>query len=87
MVIGSFLENGFEATLSSKTKVLSVWKDHVSFFCDFFSDEVETVLWESETKWDKLFNQDLVTGNFLENGFEATLNSKTNVLSVWKRHV
>ena len=28
LVIGSFLEIGFEVTLSSNTNVLSVWKDH-----------------------------------------------------------
>ena len=27
-------------------------------------------------------DQNLVVGNFLENGFEATLRSKSNVLSV-----
>ena len=50
LVIGSFLENGFEATLSSKANVLSVLKGHVSVFCKFLSGEVETVFWESETK-------------------------------------
>ena len=145
MVIGSFLENSFEATLSSKTNFVSVWKEHFSVFCKFLSDEVETVFWESETKHSKLFkskfghrkllgkwfrsyielknemfwafekvifqffpnfwvakvkpfsgkvwqsiqnylNQNLVIGSFLENGFEATLSSKTNVVSVWKEH-
>ena len=32
LVIGSFLENVFEAILSSKTNILSVWKDHFFFF-------------------------------------------------------
>ena len=145
MDIGSFLENGFEATLSSETNVLSVWKGHFSVFCKFLSDEVETIFWESEAKRSKLFkskfgqkklfrkwlwsnlelknecseglkrtffsflqifecrswslfsdkvrqsvqnylNKNLVIRNFLENYFEATLSSKTNVLSVWKWH-
>ena len=51
LVIGSFLENGFEATLSSKTNVLSVWKEHFSVFCKFLSDEVETIFWESEAEY------------------------------------
>ena len=55
LVIGSFLENGFEATLSSKTNVVSVWKEHFSVFCKFLSDEVETIFWESEAKHSKLF--------------------------------
>ena len=31
-------------------------------------------------------NEDLVTVNFLENGFETTFSSKANVLSIWKEH-
>ena len=49
LLIGSFLENGFKATLNSKTNVLSVWKGHFSVFCKVLSEEVETVFWESET--------------------------------------
>ena len=55
LVIGSFLENGFEANLSSKTNVLSVSKEHLSIFSKFLSDEAETVFWESEAKRLKLF--------------------------------
>ena len=55
LVIGSFLENGFEATLSSKTNVVSVWSEHFSVFCKFLSDEVETIFWEREAKRSKLF--------------------------------
>ena len=53
--IGSFLENGFEATLSSKTNVLSVGKRHFSIFWKCLSDEVETIFRESEAKRSKLF--------------------------------
>ena len=42
LLIGSFLENGFEGTLSSKTKVLSVWKDHFSPFWKFL------IFWKSK---------------------------------------
>ena len=38
LVIGSLLEKGFEATLSSKTNVVSVWKEHFSVFCKFLSN-------------------------------------------------
>ena len=145
MVIRSFLQNCFQATLGSKTNVLSVWKGIFMFFWKFLSEEAETIFWESEAKVSKLFkskfghrkilrkwfscylefknecseslerhfliffpnfwvtklqpfsgklrqsvqnylNQNLVIGTFLENGFKATLSSKTNVFSVWKRH-
>ena len=43
LVIGSVLENGFEAPFSSKANVLSVWKVHFSVFCKSLSDEIETV--------------------------------------------
>ena len=55
LVIGSFLEHGFEASLSSKTNALSVWKEHFPVFWKFLSDEVETVFWEREAKRLKLF--------------------------------
>ena len=55
LVIGSFFKNGFEATLSWKTNVLSIWKGHFSIFCKFLSDEVETIFWEREAKRSKLF--------------------------------
>ena len=55
LVIGSFLKNGFEATLSSKTNVLSIWKGHFLAFCKLLEDEAQTVFWESEAKLSKLF--------------------------------
>ena len=51
----SFSENGFAAILSVKTNVLSVSKRHVSVFCKFFSDEVETVFLEGGAKRSKPF--------------------------------
>ena len=51
----NFLDNGFEATFSSKTMVLKVWKNGFSHFCKSLTDEVETIFWESETKRSKLF--------------------------------
>ena len=55
LVVGSFFENGLEATLRSKANVLSIWKGHFSVFCKNSIDEVETVFWESEAKSGKLF--------------------------------
>ena len=70
--VGSFLENGFEATLISKANVLSVWKNHISAFCKFLSEEVETAFWKRRQNVRHYLNQNLVIGSFLENGFEAT---------------
>ena len=47
LVIGSLLENGFGATLSSKKNALSIWKDYFSVFYEFFTDKVETIFGES----------------------------------------
>ena len=43
-----FLENGFGATLSTKTNVVMFWKEYFSVFCKFLSDKAETVFRESE---------------------------------------
>ena len=43
-LLDNILENGFEATISSKSSVLSV----------FMSDKIETVFWKSEAKCSKL---------------------------------
>ena len=54
LFIRTFFENGFGATLRSKTNVLSVWKNHISVFGKFLSDEVETIFTESDAKLSKL---------------------------------
>ena len=82
LVIGSFLENCFEATFISKRNVLSVWKKDFEFFCKFLRDEVETIFRESEAKYRNQFVQNLVIRSFLENAFQATLISKTNIRGV-----
>ena len=51
----SLLENGFEATLISKTNNLSIWKEHFFFSWKFLKDEGETIFWEIEAKCSKLF--------------------------------
>ena len=53
--IKTFLENGFVAALSLKTNDMSVWKNLFPVFCKSFSDEVETIFWESEAKHSGLF--------------------------------
>ena len=85
-VIGSFLKNGFEATLSSNTNLLSFWEGHFSVVCKLLSDEVGPLFGKVRKSVQNYLNQNLVIGSFLENGFKATLSSKTNVLSVSKGH-
>ena len=82
LVIRTFLETGFGATLSLKTNLLSIRKKHFLVFCKFLSDEVETIFTESEAKLSKLFKLKFGNRKLLENGFEATLSSKTNLLSI-----
>ena len=86
LVKESFLENGFAATLSSKTNVLSVWIAHFSVFCKFLSEEVETVCWESEAKRSKLFKSKSGYKKLHRKCFCSYLRSKMNVLNVWKLH-
>ena len=50
LVIGTFLENCFEASLSSRINIVDVWKQHFLVFCKFLIDEVETIFWESKAK-------------------------------------
>ena len=85
LVIRSYLENGFEATVSSKRNIVSLWKGHFTVSCKFLRDEVEITFSESEASVRIYLNQNLVIERFLENGFKASLSSKTNVVSVSKR--
>ena len=52
----------------------------ISVFYKVLSDKVETVIWESETEPSRPFKFKVGHKKLLENGFEATLGSKTNVL-------
>ena len=64
-VIESLLETTFEATLSSKENVLSVWKRQFSDFYKFLSDKIETIFWEREAKHSKLFKSKFGHWKFL----------------------
>ena len=87
LVEGTFIENGFEDSLSSRTNIMGVWNQNFLVFCKFLIEEVETILWEARWSKANYLNHNLVKRSFLENGFETTLSSKTKVLSVWKRYV
>ena len=55
----TFSENGFEATLSSKRNVVSVWKGPFSVFSKVLGDKVETIFWKTQAKRPKLFKSKL----------------------------
>ena len=76
LVIGSFLENGFEAILRSKTNVLTVWKRLFAVFWKFLSDEVKTIFWESERKRSKLFKSKFGHRKLLRKWFRSYLELK-----------
>ena len=76
-VVGSLLENGFEATLSSKTNVLSLWKKHISAFCKFLSDEVETAFWKKEAKCLTLFKSKFSHKKILRKWFWSYLEHES----------
>ena len=84
--IGRFLENGFEATLNSKTNVRSFENSIFWFFISFWVTKVKPFFGKVRRSIKNYLNQNLVTGSFLEKGFEDTLISKTNVLGVYKEH-
>ena len=85
LVIGSFLENGFEAILRSKTNVPTVWKRLFAVFWKFLSDEVKTIFWESEGKRSKLFKSKFGHKKLLRKWFRSYLELKNKCYERLKR--
>ena len=83
-IIRTFLENGFEATLSSKTNVMSIRKGHFSFFVHFWMKKLKAYSAKARQSLQNHLNSTLVIESFLENSFQRTLRSKMNVLGIWK---
>ena len=73
--------------LEVKTNALIVKKWHLSLICNFLRDNVETVFWKRGKKRLNLQKSNIIiesiSESFLENGFEAILSWKTNVLNLW----
>ena len=86
LVLRSFLENGFEGTLSSKRIFWVFEKGIFQFLSNFWLTNLKPFSEKLRQSVQNYLHQNLIRGRFLENGFEATLSSKTNVLSVWKGH-
>ena len=61
-------------------------KGNFQFFCSFWVTKLKPFSGKVRQIVQNYLNQNLVIRSFLENGFKVILNSKTNVLSVWKRH-
>ena len=83
--IRTFWEIDFGATLSSKTNVLSVLKEHYAVFCKFLSDKVETYSWESETNHSKLFKSKFGHKNLLRKWIWSNLELKNKCCERFKR--
>ena len=91
-MIGNFLRNVFQDTLSAKTIVLSVWKRHFSVLYKFLSGKAETFFWEIEAKHWKLFKSKFGHKKLLRKWFWSYLELKSECserlksasFNVWK---
>ena len=70
----------FQSDLGIKNEYSEHMGMAISVFYKVLSDKVETVVWESETEPSRPFIFKVGHRKLLENGFEGTLGSKTNVL-------
>ena len=87
LVIGSFLENYFGATLKSKRSVASVWKEHFSVLWKFFSDKVETIFRESEVKRSRRFKSKFHYRKLLKKWLWSYLELKNEFCERLKRAI
>ena len=84
LVIGNFLENGFDTTLSWKTNVLSLWKKLFPVFSNFWVRKLKPFSEKGKQSAKIYLNQKFEHKNLLKKCFfGATLSSKTKVVSVW----
>ena len=84
MVIGSLLEKGFGASLSSRTDIVGVWNKNFLLFYKFFFGKVKTIFWESESKCSKLFKSKFGNRKFYRKLLWSDLEIPRNVPSIWK---
>ena len=69
----NLLENGFEATFSSKTNVLNFENDTFQFFANFWVTKLKPFSGKVRLSVENCLSENLIVASFLENGFEATL--------------
>ena len=85
LVVATFLENDFEASLSSKTNFLIVWKWYFSVFCNLLRGKIETIFSESEKKRQKLFKSKFGHRKLLTKWFWSYLELKNECSERLKR--
>ena len=87
LIKGRFLDSGFEATLSSKRNVVSVWKGQFPDISKVLSDEVATICWEGELKRSKLLKSKFDNRKILRKWFWSYLELKKECCEHLKRAV
>ena len=86
MVIGSFLKMVLKLSWAKKHIFWAFEKNIFQFFASFWETKLKPFSGKLRQNVQNYWNLNLVIRSFLEKGFEATLSSKANVLSVWKDH-
>ena len=86
LVLRSFQDNGFEATLSLETKVVSIWKSVFMFFANLWVTKLKPFFRKVRQSVQNYWNQNLVIESFFKNRSGGTLSSKMNLLHAWKAH-
>ena len=86
MVIGSFLKMVLKLSWAQKHIFWAFEKNIFQFFASFWVTKLKPFSGKLRQNVQNYLNLNLVMRSFLEKGFEATLSSKANVLSVWKDH-
>lgn len=77
------LNNGFKASVRSKTNILNTGKRHPSLFADLWVMKFKPFSGKVRQSISNYLNLKLIIGRTLEEDLQATSSSKTNVLSVF----
>ena len=73
-----------KASWAQKRMFLAFEKGIFQFFASFWVTKLKPFSEKMRQSNQNYLNQKLIIWTFLENGFEATLSSKVNILGVWK---
>ena len=83
LVVRSFLENGFEATLSSKANVVSVWKGHFQFFENFWVTKLKPFSGKARQCCKNFFDKVYFVESILESAFQSLFDhSRQSLLEI-----
>ena len=69
---------------AQKRMFLTYEKAIFQFIANFWVTKFKSFTGNLRQSLQNYINQNLVIGSFLENDFEISLNSKTNILGIWK---